>query len=198
MKTRLITIATLVLVLALPVALYAQETDPASVVTALYEACNAGDVDAALALFTDDAVVKLVPALPPGSPDTYTGKEELRAWLEGLVAMNWEGEFEILQVEGDTVTTRLTSWADPTREIGIAPLVATEVYTVQDGKIKGFTWTLSDESLAKVQAALAALPVTGGAAPSIYSSALLMALGGLAILVGLGLALLRRRSLQQG
>lgn len=198
MKTRLITITTLVLVLALPVALYAQETDPAAVVTADAEALNAGDVDAAMALWADDAVVKLVPALPPGSPDTYTGAEQIRAWLESLVAMNFEIEVEILQVEGNTVTTLTKTWVDPTREMGVAPLVATEVYTVQDGKIKGLTWTISDESLAALQAAMAALPVTGGDVPSGYNSALLMALGGLAILGGLGLALLRRRSPQQG
>jgi ketosteroid isomerase-like protein len=118
------------------------------------DALNAGDVDAAMAFFTDDAVVKLVPALPPGSPDTYTGAEEIRAWFEELAAMNFEIHIEVLQVEGDTVTTRTSTWVDSTREMGVAPLVATEVYTVLDGKIKGFTWTISDESLAKIQAAL--------------------------------------------
>ena len=157
---------------------------------------NAGDVDAAMTLYADDAVVKLVPALPPGSPDTYTGAEEIRAWFEGLVAVNWKGEIEILQVEGDTVTTESRTWADPTCQMGIAPLEATLVYTVQDGKIKGWTWTLSDESLAKLQAAMAALPEIGGEAFPTY--ALVMALGGLAILGGLGLALLHRRSPQQG
>jgi LPXTG-motif cell wall-anchored protein len=43
---------------------------------------------------------------------------------------------------------------------------------------------------------MAALPETGGAAFPSY--ALAMALGGLAILGGLGLKLLRRRSHQQG
>lgn len=108
-----------------------------------------------MALFTADAVVKLVPALPPGSPDTFTGAEEVRAWFEDLVAMNFEIHIEVLQMEGDTVTTRTSTWVDATREMGVAPLVATEVYTVQAGKIKGFTWTISDESLAKVQAAMA-------------------------------------------
>ena len=128
---------------------------PQAVASTLEEALNAGDVDAAMALFTADAVVKLVPALPPGSPDTFTGAEEIRAWFEELVAMNFEIGIEVLQVEGDTVTTRTSTWVDATREMGVAPLVATEVYTVQAGKIKGFTWTISDESLAKVQAAMA-------------------------------------------
>ena len=186
----------LVVMLALPAALYAQETDPASVVIADAEAISAGDIDAAMALWADDAVVKLVPPIPPDSPDTYTGKAELRAWFESLVAMNFKIEVEILQVEGDTVTALAKTWVDPTREMGVAPLVATEVYTVHDGKIKGLTWTLSDESLANLQAAMAALPESGGDAFPTY--ALVMALAGLAIVGGIGLTLLRRRSHQQG
>lgn len=128
---------------------------PQVLVGTLEEALNAGDVDAAMALFTADAVVKLAPALPPGSPDTFTGAEEIRTWFEQLVAMNFEIHVEVLQVEEDTVTTRTSTWVDATREMGVAPLVATEVYTIQAGKIEGFTWTISDESLAKVQAAMA-------------------------------------------
>lgn len=196
MKTRIIAMTALVVMLALPAALYAQETDPVVVVMAEIEAFNAGDIDAALALYADDVVIKLVPPIPPDSPDTYTGKAELRAWFEGLVAVNWKGELEILQVEGDTVTTKSQTWADPTRALGVAPLEATLVYAVQDGKIKGWTWTLSDESLAKLQVAMAALPESGGDACPTY--ALVMALAGLAIVGGIGLTLLRRRSHQQG
>jgi hypothetical protein len=154
--------------------------------------CSAGDVDASLATFADDAVVNI---LIPGAPETYTGREEIRAWLEDLVAQRWEGEVEILEVEGDTVTTRLTSYMDPTRALGVAPLVGTDVYIVQEGKITAYTWTITDESFAKLQAAMAALPETGGVAFPTYAPVLV--LGSLGILVGIGLALLRRRSLQR-
>ena len=83
-----------------------QEIDPAAVAIASVDTISAGDVDASLATFADDAVVNI---LLPGAPETYTGKEEIRAWLESLAAQHWEGEVEILQVEGDTVTTRLVS-----------------------------------------------------------------------------------------
>jgi hypothetical protein len=196
MKTRLVVIGILIAVLALTGALYAQETEPASVVMAEVEAMNAGDLDAVMALYIDDAVIKLVPPIPPDSPDTYTGKEEIRAWFEGLVAENFQMEVEILQVEGDTVTTKCLTWMDPTRQLGVAPLEATLVYTVQDGMIKGWTWTASGESLAKLQAALTALPQTGAAA--FPSPALALALGSLGVLGGLGLEFLRHRSHQQG
>jgi hypothetical protein len=151
------------------------------------DALNTGDVDAAMALFTDDAVVTLA-----FFEETYTGAEEIRAWFEGLVAANFEIQLEVLQVEGDTVTTKTTTWIDFTRQMGIAPLVAEEVYTFQNGKITGFTWIPTDETAFKIQAAMATVPETGG---DVFPGYLLVAaLGGLAFVGGLGLALHRRHS----
>jgi hypothetical protein len=135
-----------------------QETDPAAVVIASVDTINAGDVDASLATFADDAVVDI---LLPGAPETYTGQEQIRAWLESLAAGHWEGEVEILHVEGDTVATRLTDSMDHTRALGVAPLVATDVYVVQEGKITSYTWTPTQESAAKLQAAMGSPPETG-------------------------------------
>ena len=113
------------------------QPEPEEIVADMKEAVNAGDVDATMAFFADDAVVKLVPALPPGSPGTYTGAEEIRSWFEELVAGNFEIEIDVVDVDGDTVTTRTSTWMDETRELGIAPLVATETYTVREGARSG-------------------------------------------------------------
>ena len=88
-----------------------------------------------------------------------------------------------------TSTARTSS--DSINALGVAPLVATTVHTVQDGKIQAWTWTLSDESLAAFGAAMAALPETGGGALPIQ--AMVVVLGGLAAAGGLGLACVRRR-----
>jgi len=78
--------------------------------------------------------------------------------------------------------------------LGIAP-EATEVYIVEGGKIKSGMWTPTEETVAKLQVAMApeALSESGGAAFPIYAVGL--AFGGLAILGGIGLVLRRRRSL---
>jgi LPXTG-motif cell wall-anchored protein len=146
-----------------------------------------------LALRADDGTFQLE-GLPSG-PETYKGKEQLRSEFEDEIANHIEIQVEVLKVEGDTVTTRTTTWHDFTRQIGVAPLEATEVYVIENGQIASATWTLSPESLAKVQAALATLPETGGATFPTY--ALVMAMGGLAIMGGFGLKLLRRRSHQR-
>jgi limonene-1,2-epoxide hydrolase len=188
MKTRLIAIATLVVVLALPGALYAQEADPVAVVNAMYEALNAGDIDAFVALYAEDAVIDIVPF------GAHAGHEEIRTWADGLMALNAEMKLELLQVEGNTVT--LKSWYedDDWRALGIV-LEAVEEVSVQDGKITADIWTTTEETLAEVQAAMAALPETGGAA--FPGNALAVALGGLAVSGGLGLKLVRRRWRQQ-
>ena len=96
---------------------------PEDILADVESALNAGDVDAAMAFFSEDAVVKLVPALPAGSPDTYTSAEEIHGWFEELVAGNFEIDVEVLDVDGDTVTTRTSTWMEATREMGVAPLV---------------------------------------------------------------------------
>ncbi|MBN1813283.1 MAG: nuclear transport factor 2 family protein [Anaerolineae bacterium] len=182
-------LAALTIMFALPSPLRAQGTDPESVVAAFYEALNAGDVDAVAVFYADDAIVRF-----PDDDETLTGAEEILPWIEWLVEVNFVIEAESIQVEGDTVTVAIRTWADPSRELGIAPLEGRDVYIVKDGKIASQTSAYTEESNAKIQAALATLPETGGV--TFPSSLLVTALGGLAILGGLGLALLRRRSLQ--
>lgn len=185
MRTRMTLLVALVVLLALPMALYAQETDPEAVVTAAYEAINAGDVEGALAYYADDAVVNIVPF------STHTGTEEIRAYFEGNAALNAKLEYENLQVEGDTVTGTVWYTDDDLRALGLN-LEGIEELTVQDGKIVAATWTATEETMAALQAAMAALPETGGGALPIQ--ALVIALGGLSVAGGWAVASLRRRS----
>lgn len=195
MKKLVIAMMALVVIFTLPLALFAQETDPVAVVEGQAVAINAGDVEAAMGYYADDAVIT-VAYPPPAPPDVYTGADEVRAWFEELVAMNFELDATILQVDGNTVTTNEKTYSDFSRDLGIAPLEGITKYNIQNGKIKGFTWTMSDESWAKLQAAMPpqSMPESGGTTFPTY--AVIITLGGMAILGGLSLALLRRRTLR--
>lgn len=70
-------------------------------------------------------------------------------------------------------------------------VVTTQEYTIQEGLITAFTCSWSEESVAAVQAATAALPVTGG--ELFPTHALVAVLGGLGALGAAAIALLRRR-----
>jgi len=132
----------------------ANQAEKENVLTAMWDALNAGDVEATMAFFTDDAIVKILfgNVLPP---ESYIGSEQVRFLMEDLVAGSFKIQFEILQVFGDIAVTRTKTWMDATIQIGIAPLDYIDIYPIQDGKIKGFITILTDESLAKLQAALA-------------------------------------------
>ncbi|MCL7454509.1 MAG: nuclear transport factor 2 family protein [Anaerolineae bacterium] len=176
MKRLLIGMTVVVSILTLTVALYAQETDPVTIVNDWTAALNAGDVDAALSYLGDD--VQITPS--PGM--TFTGKEEVRGWYEGLVAANSQNTLGDCTVDGENVTCDLVFTNDDFQAAGIASVDGELVLVVRDGKIRTYTFNLSPESLAalsQLPPPPQALAETGGR--SLSPSHLLMALGGLVI-----------------
>jgi hypothetical protein len=167
--------------LGLTVIVHAQATDPEAVFNAFHAAVNAHDVDAALAFFADDAVVQF-PNQPP--PNVHRGTSEIRAWLQGDADQHIQVTTEQLAVAGDKLTWIAKVITDDVRGSGIVIEGPAEAI-IQGGKIKSFSFTLSDATLAKLQAAPAppALPQTS-AAPDLTWMLMLMALG----IFSLGLA----------
>jgi ketosteroid isomerase-like protein len=168
----------LVVLLALPGVIYAQESDPISTVDAWVATLNAGDIDGALSYLVDDAVVTIVPPAP-GTSGVFTGKEEIRGWYEGTVGEHGVTTLSDCQVDGETVTCVNTYSGDSFTSMGIESVVAEWVAVVRDGKLQSYSWTMSDESLAALMAAMPpeAMPETGGMAVPVY--AVMAILGGL-------------------
>jgi hypothetical protein len=113
----------------------------------LAEKVNAQDLEGALTLFADDAVVTSV------SPEPFSGKAEIQGWLEEMFADNFHLEAEILEVNDNVVIERDTMTMDSMKFLGIETLTGTSEVTVEDGKIKAINISFSDESLADLQAA---------------------------------------------
>ena len=169
----------------------AQGTDPISVVKASQDAATAGNVEAAVATFADDAVFTT-------SAGSFTGKEQIRRAISNDVANHLRIEGSNYLVSGDKVTYDVKQSNDLLRKLGIDFITASGVAIVQDGKIKSLTSTPSAESKARIQAAQAAaqapqkLPQTGGAGIPV-ETILLALLGSLAVLGGVSLRLRHRR-----
>jgi ketosteroid isomerase-like protein len=119
-----------------------------AIVTGAAERLTAGDLEGSLAFYADDAVFE-VNGLPTG-PETYKGKEAISAVWKENIGSHFKELVEVLKIEGDTVTTHTTSWHDFTRQIGVAPLEATEVYVIKNGKIASETWTLTPGSQERI------------------------------------------------
>jgi hypothetical protein len=159
-----IVVSLLAATLALSVTVRAQEGDTAAVFSQLADALNGGDVDAAMELVADDAVLTFVPDVMGTGP--ITGRDRIRAWYEGLVAQHIRAEPGNLQVDGNRVTWTNKVWLDDFEALGITPVEYTGEGVVEEGKIKSYTETMTDVSLAEFQAAMSALPATGGTAPT--------------------------------
>ena len=142
---------------------------PQGVVVAAYHGWSADPVDPAvveptLSHFASNAVVTLV-GLPSGT-ETYTGTEAIGAWMKGLIDLGFRAEVAVTGTDGDTVTTLTRTWMNPTRQMGIAPLEATETFVIQDGLIQSESWVITPASLEMLSAAMAAAQAKSAAGPA--------------------------------
>lgn len=180
----------LAMLLAGPLALQAQGTDPTELCYgSSFEAFVAGTQVFDPSIWAEDAVQT---SITGDMVSAYTGHDEIRAHLEELQAKGFDMEVAVVSVEGGTVTVESKVWDDDLRALGIAPLAGTEVCVVEDGKIQTMTWTMSDESLAVLGAALAALPQTGGA--NLPGVLWVVGLGVLCLAGGISVRYARRRA----
>ncbi|HSR30879.1 MAG TPA: nuclear transport factor 2 family protein [Anaerolineae bacterium] len=197
MKALVIAVMMSVVLLALPLALSAQEPDPMSIINDWVEALNAGDIDAALSYLADDAVVQIVPPAP-GTSGVFSGKGEIRGWYETVVGQHGVTTLSDCQVDGETVTCVNTYAEDSFRSLGIDSVIGEWVAIVREGKLQSYMFTMSEESLAALMAAMTppVVPETGGSAVPIY--AVVAILGGLTGVSGLGMRMLQWRQRQAG
>jgi hypothetical protein len=144
MKKKLLSIAGICLVI---IFLSGCGTKPDEVALQLAAATNTQDLDAALALFTDDAVVTSV------SPEPFTGKAEIQGWLEEMFSDNFHLEADVVEVNDNVVIESDTMTMDSMSFYGIEPLTGTSEITVEGGKIKALNFSFSDETLADLQVA---------------------------------------------
>jgi ketosteroid isomerase-like protein len=120
---------------------------PEDVALQLAEAVNGHDIEQALSLFAEDAVVTSV------SPEPFQGKEQIKGWLEGMVADDFKLQAEIANVSGNKLIEQDTMTMDSMSFFGIEPLTGTSELVVEDGKIQTINFSWSEETLADLQSA---------------------------------------------
>jgi hypothetical protein len=185
MRTRVILVTMLIVLLALPMVVHAQETEPEAVAKEQVEAVNKGDADAAQVTMAEDATVTVpaatvtesaapaategedededegtdpaaAAAADPAAQQQYTGTAETQAYLEGQAAAKANTALGECSVAGDTVTCAANYTSDALQARGIDFLEGELVVTVAAGKIQTFNFTPSSESVAKIRSAFAA------------------------------------------
>jgi len=118
------------------------------VVQALLEAENAHDVEAAVALFAEDAVVNL-------AVEVRRGKKQIREWQEELAA----GHFRMVvpgapEVSGERVRFANRLDLDMFHGMGLGTVDAVSEAVVREGRIVSYEFALSPASQARLQAAI--------------------------------------------
>lgn len=156
------------------------------------DALNAGDVDAALALVTDDATFE-------AGPMTFSGQAQLRKAFEMQVSQNRQVTIVSSEVSGDTVTAQLEVRSKQATACGVERVVGTQTATFSDDKISRLVFQddPSDEQTATVLACTQAMgiPATGGppSAPGSDANWWLFGLGLAAVSLGAATILVWRR-----
>jgi hypothetical protein len=172
MRTRMIIISILILLLAIPAAVYAQVTAPQEVADAFAQDISNGNTDEAMALMDPEAVVDSdqgnttgaegTPEYTETPQQTYSGEAEARAWLEGMVGQNPDIAPGECAVDGQTVTCPVNYADDALRAIGVEFLPGVMVLEVsEEGKITSYSFTPTAEGVAEVEAAAAGEAAAG-------------------------------------
>jgi hypothetical protein len=124
------------------------------VIDAYLTAVNAGDLDAILDLYADDAVHIFLPT-PDGSAGVCLGKANFRMWYEQSLANGDRVELEdgTLAVDGNQATFLTQIASEPWRKLGLETLEAKADLVVIDGRIMTHVVTLTPESVRQLQTA---------------------------------------------
>jgi hypothetical protein len=160
-------ISILVLLLALPAAVYAQVTVPQEVAEAFAQDISNGNTDEAVALMDPEVVVTSdqgnttgaegTPEYTENPQQTYSGEAEAQAWVEGMMGQNPNIALGECAVDGQTVTCPANYVDDALRAIGVEFVPGVMVVEVnEEGLITSYNFSPTAEGVAEVEAAAAA------------------------------------------
>ncbi|MEZ4869884.1 MAG: ester cyclase [Caldilineaceae bacterium] len=153
----LMILLTLVAIGAPTTMLYAQDAapakDPETIFRAQYEAINAGDLEASLALVAENVVSIALPP-PPDTNGVFAGHEAYRGLNSYLIGNHADFEFIDIQVNGNTLTFRALLTEDLFRAAGVFPIEFSGTAVVQDGLLVSETWIMNKQAAARLDKAL--------------------------------------------
>lgn len=132
MRTLFIVVLTTTIALLSASVTSGQAADPAAIFRQYADAVNRGDVDGALALFTEDATWVRGGRCPPGA---CVGQAAVRAELETEVTSQHRIDIIDTQVTGSTLTARAEFQTVMTRAAGVERIILAYTVEFQGDKI---------------------------------------------------------------
>lgn len=129
------------------VAASATEPDPLSTVQALVDAELAFDIDRAMSLFADEAVIV------NAAGAITTGTDDLKRFLDEDMWYNGSLVLQQPAVNGNRVSWTESVTADFYRELGVAPVRFAFTAVVENGKIDSIIAYVPRDEIARIEAA---------------------------------------------
>ena len=132
--------------------------DPAAVIQAYIAAANAGDLEAILDLYADEAVHIFLPT-PDGSAGVCLGKDQFRMWYEQSLANGDRLALAdgTLAIDGNKATFVAHISSDPWSKLDLEALEAHSDVVIIDGRIMTHVVMLTPESVRQLQTARGAI-----------------------------------------
>ena len=114
-------------------------------VAGAYAAMAAGDIDAAVGYFAEDAVMVMVPLMDEAPPpwadkEALVGREEIGAWLSYLAADNSNMDIYDLKTAEHRAMFAGHFHGDHFKELGMDPVPSEGAAVIVDGLIQGLMW----------------------------------------------------------
>jgi len=110
------------------------QSDPVAIFRQAIDARNRGDIDAMMALFTDDARREDGSCQPP-----CVGLAAVRASFQKNIDEHFQANLISAEGTGDTVTGRAEISSDELRAQGVEKRMTSYTVKLRDGKIAGWT-----------------------------------------------------------
>ena len=107
----------------------------------------AGDAEAVLGLFADDAVVVT------SSGRLLIGKEQIKVWVDDQVTRRQREEAGTRQLQGKKLTWAGKVYRQDWQKLGVSPLDVRQDAIIEGGKIKFFNTTFASESAERLERA---------------------------------------------
>jgi len=118
------------------------------VIEAFRTAWNAHDVHGVVSLFTDDAVITIVPSLP-NVPDVYVGKEEIHGFVEENLP-GFHVDTQDFEVMGNVVSWEASFSSAGPWLLGVRRAIAMVEAVLRREKIRALTIILSEETVERL------------------------------------------------
>ncbi|MBN1546910.1 MAG: nuclear transport factor 2 family protein [Syntrophaceae bacterium] len=118
-----------------------------NLVNSWQEALNKGRVNEALSYLAEDAKVTIIP--PAEGDGVYNGHSEIRGWYETIASGKGSGSLKDCKSVSDSIACISTYTDEGLKAMGVDFIEGEWVATIENGKIQAYTFTTSQDSLAK-------------------------------------------------